>query len=82
MPRTLPFLAIAAALTLAACSSEAKRQADEYTIMRRSNANSVELCEKAKAIAKLYAEEENDRQFERWDQIAYVHCLDVELGIM
>ncbi len=75
-------LAIAAALALAACSSEAKRQEDEYTVMRRSNATSVELCEKATAIAKLYAEEGNDRQFERWDQVAYIHCLDVELGIM
>lgn len=75
-------LAMAAALTLAACSGEAKRQEDEYTVMRRSNATSVELCEKAKAIAKLYAEEENQKAFERWDQIAYVHCLDVELGIM
>ena len=71
-----------AALMVSACASEAKRHEDEYTIMRRSNATSAELCEKAKTIAGIYEREENAKGFERWDQVAYVHCLDVELGII
>jgi len=69
------------ACALAGCAGEAAKQADEYTIMRRTAATSEELCAKARGIANLYKEDGNDAKFREWDQIAFVHCLDVKLGL-
>lgn len=68
-------------ILLAACTSEAEHQANEYTIMRRTAATSAELCAKARTIAEIHRSEENTAKYEEWDYKADIHCLDERLGI-